>query len=220
MSENITHLIFDWDGTLMDSAAKIVNCMQQAAKLAKVPVPSVESVEHIIGISLMPAIKQLFAVNDAKAEEIKEYYKSVFLLEDKTPCELFCGAADVISELSKYYTLGVATGKARRGLQRAFDSSGTEKYFSHSVCADEAESKPSPQMLFALLEYWNVSASEAIMIGDTAYDMKMAQACGMKSIAVSYGVHSRDLLEPYQPMAIIDDIRQLKSVVLRLSSLR
>ena len=139
---NVTHVIFDWDGTLMDSAGKIVACMQKAAVLSDLPIPSREQVEHVIGISLTPAIEQLFSINNTKANQVSERYKRAFLEQDKTPCLLFKGAQKMLMQLSNTYTLGVATGKARRGLTRAINYSQTGHYFDSTICGDEATSKP------------------------------------------------------------------------------
>ena len=208
----ISHIVFDWDGTLMDSAAKIVSCMQKAAVLADLPVPTQKQVEHIIGISLVPAIEQLFNVTTEKATEVSGFYKSVFLEKDTTVCNLFGNTIHTLEHLAPNFVLGVATGKARRGLDRAFNNSNSGHYFDSSVCADEAESKPSPDMLIQLLDKWNIRPENAVMIGDTKYDMQMAEAIDMPRIAVSYGVHSKDMLLEHNPNFLIDDVSELTSI--------
>lgn len=196
----------------MDSAAKIVSCMQKAAVLSDLPIPSTKAVEHIIGISLLPAVKQLFKIDSAKGEQVCAHYKEVFLKQDQTACHLFAGAHDLLSALSGKYTLGVATGKARRGLERAFDSSKSGHYFDQSICADEAESKPSPDMLNKLLIRWGIDASESVMIGDTIYDMQMAEQISMPRIGVSYGVHDKDALLTHNPLTVIDRLSDLHRI--------
>ena len=208
----ITHIIFDWDGTLMDSAAKIVACMQKAAALSGLAVPSVLAVEHIIGISLLPAVKRLFDVDNHKAEEICAHYKNVFIAQDQIACPLFDGAHELLNALSSNYVLGVATGKARRGLDRAFASSVTKHYFDQSICADEAESKPSSDMLNQLLARWGIAANQSVMIGDTIYDMQMAEQIKMPRIAVSYGVHDKQALLVHKPFMVIDKITDLHQI--------
>ena len=208
-------IIFDWDGTLMDSAAKIVQCMQQAARHCEVDVPSVEAVSHIIGISLKPAIKQLFNTDDDQlAERLVLAYKEVYLGVDTTPCPLFNGVETMLSDLvAKQRTLAVATGKARRGLERAWRQTGTGHYFTTSRCADEAESKPSPDMLLQLIEERGLTPAQALMIGDTTYDMQMAQSIGMDRVGVSYGVHAQVNLEKHKPKAIVHSIAELHEVL-------
>ncbi|MEW9798693.1 HAD-IA family hydrolase [Alteromonas sp. CYL-A6] len=208
-------VIFDWDGTLMDSAGKIVNCMQIAARDCGMPVPDADAVGHIIGISLKPAIKQLFEINDdALADRLVQAYKQAFLEKDATPCPLFNGVESMLSDLVRQQrTLAVATGKARRGLVRAWQNTNTGHFFTASRCADDAESKPSPDMLLQLLDELNVHASEAVMIGDTIYDMQMAEAIGMDRIGVSYGVHAQVHLERHNPLDIVHSVPELSKVL-------
>jgi len=208
-------VIFDWDGTLMDSADKIVSCMQMAAKQCNMPIPTPEEVGHIIGISLKPAIKQLFSISDdEKADNLVAAYKDAFVSKDVTPCPLFSGTEAMLSRLkSANCTLAVATGKARRGLDRAWKQTGTGHYFSASRTADEAESKPSSDMLLQLLDELNMNISDAVMIGDTTYDMQMAKTIGMDRIGVSYGVHAQVHLEALQPIALVHSIKELEQAL-------
>lgn len=209
-------VIFDWDGTLMDSADKIVNCMQSAARQCDMPVPSYEEVGHIIGISLKPAIKQLFNISDdALAEQLVQAYKKAFIASDSTPCPLFEGVVLMLETLKKAgCTLAVATGKARRGLDRAWAQTNTGHFFSGSRTADEAESKPSPDMLLQLLGELGFTPEEAVMIGDTTYDMQMAKTIGMDRIGVSYGVHAQVHLEALAPVALVHSIKELERALL------
>lgn len=204
-------IIFDWDGTLMDSAAKIVSCMQKAAEHCGVDIPSEDAVSHIIGISLKPAIKQLFNTSDDElAERLTLAYKEVYLGADTTPCPLFNGVTDMLKALTDAgNVLAVATGKARRGLNRAWEQTGTGHFFTTSRCADEAESKPSPDMLLQLLDERGLTAGQALMIGDTTYDMQMAQSIGMDRVGVSYGVHAPVNLEKHNPKTIVHSIAEL-----------
>ncbi|NVK55396.1 MAG: HAD-IA family hydrolase [Alteromonadaceae bacterium] len=216
MKKRYELLIFDWDGTVMDSAAKIISCMQQAARHCDVAVPSPEAVSHIIGISLKPAIMQLFNTqDDALAERLVLAYKEVYLGADTTPCPLFAGADSMLSELvNAGNILAVATGKARRGLNRAWQQTNTGHYFTTSRCADEAESKPSPDMLLQLLAERHLIPEQALMIGDTTYDMQMAQAIGMDRVGVSYGVHAPVNLARHEPKAIVHSIAELHQLLL------
>lgn len=207
------YIIFDWDGTVMDSAAKIVSCMQKAAALARIDIPSKAQVEHIIGISLQPAIKQLFSIGDDKANEVAAHYKRVFVDHDQTACPLFAEAEQTLIHLNRSARLAVATGKARRGLERAWEHTNTKHFFELSRCADEAESKPSSDMLIQILNEWNIEPEQALMVGDTIYDMQMAQNIGMPRVAVSYGVHNKEMLQRHQPLQIIDSIDMLKTYV-------
>lgn len=209
-------VVFDWDGTLMDSAGKIVNCMQMAARDSGVAIPSKHQVEHIIGISLVPAIAQLFALSDnSVVEKVVERYKYHFVNSDTVACDLFTGSVQLLSALCEHnYSLAVATGKARRGLNRAWAQTNTGQFFEYSRCADEAESKPSPDMLKQLLDVTGLKPSQAVMIGDTTYDMQMAASLGMDRIAVNYGVHQEADLRQHQPIFVADSISHLHQFLL------
>lgn len=208
-------VIFDWDGTLMDSADKIVNCMQLAAKQCDMPIPTYEEVGHIIGISLKPAIMQLFSITDSElGDRLVQAYKEAFVSVDVTPCPLFPDVEELLSNLKTAgCTLAVATGKARRGLDRAWKQTNTGFFFSASRTADEAQSKPSPDMLLQLLDELGFEASDAVMIGDTTYDMQMAKTIGMDRIGVSYGVHAQVHLEALEPVALVHSIKELQAAL-------
>lgn len=200
----------------MDSAAKIVSCMQLAAKDCEVEIPSKEAVENIIGITLLPATAQLFNIDDkGKVEAIVERYKHHYINSDKTPCPLFPGVLPLFNALQDdNKTLAVATGKARRGLDRAWLHTETGQYFQHSRCADEAESKPSPDMLLQLLKETGIPVEKAVMIGDTTYDMQMAEAIGMDRIGVNYGVHERSRLLKHSPVFVAESVAELHQYLL------
>lgn len=199
-------VIFDWDGTLMDSAHKIVISMQMAADSVALPVPSAHAVRQIIGISLKPAIIQLFGLKEnGLADKMVASYKRAYADNHHVPSPLFDGVIPLLTQLqSGEQDLAVATGKARKGLNNAWQQSDTQHFFATSRCADEALSKPEPDMLIQILKELKVEASEAVMIGDTSYDMAMAETIGMDRIGVSYGVHDNQQLEKHAPLAIID----------------
>ena len=207
-------IIFDWDGTVMDSAAKIVSTMQIAAKMSAMPIPTYDEVAHIIGISLKPAIAQLFALDDEhKVDELTQNYKTAFVEHDQTPCPLFPGAQQLLQTLHPQYTLAVSTGKARRGLNRAWATTNTGQYFTDSCCADEAQSKPHPDMLEQILRRQRLSPEQCLMVGDTTYDLQMAESLGMDRVGVSYGVHSPAKLNTHTPLAVIDRPLDLLSII-------
>lgn len=209
-------IIFDWDGTLMDSAAKIVSCMQLAAQQCDVPVPDAQAVGNIIGISLRPAIQILFDTQDEQlTDALFDGYKAAYLEKDITPCPLFEGTLELLSSLrQRDKTLAVATGKARRGLDRAWKNTQTGHFFTTSRTACEAASKPSSDMLEQILSETGISASDAIMIGDTVFDMQMAEQIGMDRLAVSYGVHDSDRLAAHNPVAIVNTVSEMRPILL------
>ena len=204
-------LIFDWDGTLMDSEARIVACMQAAAVDLGLPVPGRERTRDIIGLGLDEAIRSLFPDIDATGtEQMVQRYRHHYLVANETPTPLFEGAAEVVTTLHDAgYLLAVATGKGRRGLDRSLRQTGLEPLFHATRCADESRSKPDPDMLLQLLEELGVEPARALMIGDTEYDLQMAANAGTAGLAVGYGVHSRERLLRHRPVHCIDDIREL-----------
>jgi len=208
-------LIFDWDGTLIDSAAKIVRCMQCAAEQAGVdPLPD-EPIRQIIGLSLPQAIAVLYP-NESSAlhDEIRQQYVRHYIGVDQTPSPLFAGVAETLHTLRDAgYTMAVATGKARRGLDRVLEQMGMQKFFHATRCADETRSKPHPQMLHELLDFFVTEPAQALMVGDSCFDMEMAQVAGVPRVAVSYGAHSIEQMLPYEPVACLDRFDALLPVV-------
>jgi phosphoglycolate phosphatase len=204
-------VIFDWDGTLMDSVARIVACMRAAALDCGLPVPEAAAVRHIIGLSLSDAFPLLFGpLAPARADAMLASYRRHYLERDHTPSPLFAGAADTVAGLHQSgYRLAVATGKAREGLDRVLLETGLGRYFHALRGADQARSKPHPLMLEQILDELRLRPDQAVMVGDSSYDLAMAEAIGMDRIGVTYGVHGRNLLCQHTPLTLIDDIRQL-----------
>jgi phosphoglycolate phosphatase len=209
-------IIFDWDGTLMDSVGRIVSSMQAAAKSAKLSIPSDHDAKQIIGLSLPKAIEILFPKRtEAQAEFLIAQYKLQYVELNTTPTPLFDNALNLLTRLrTTDKLLAVATGKGREGLQRVWQVTDTEQYFHTSRCADEAHSKPDPQMLHSLLTELNIEAKQAVMIGDTSHDLEMARRAGVDSIGITLGVHDKDVLSQYQPKAIVDSLFELETLLI------
>ena len=201
-------IIFDWDGTLMDSIDKIVLCMQQAAKQQQQVVASKKSVKGIIGLSLLKAVQQLYPLLGLSEQQaLVEAYRQQYNLNQHIETPLYPDIKKLLVNLkSQGYTLAVATGKGRNGLNKMLEKSATSELFSATICADEAHSKPDPLMLNLLLEKLGIEASQALMVGDSSYDLAMAKNAGMDSLGVSYGVHDTNQLSLYDPVAIVDDL--------------
>lgn len=205
-------LIFDWDGTIIDSAARIVSSMQAAAKDCGFKVPSDDEVRNIIGLGIPEALRILVpGITDEGIEQMRQRYGHYYLGEDATPTPLFNGAQKTLESMkSKGMRMAVATGKGRNGLNRAFADTGLAFLFETSRCADETVSKPHPLMLEEILSETGVSASEAVMIGDTEYDLEMGQRAGMDVIAVSYGAHHIDRLKGFNPVLEVHNFPELE----------
>jgi phosphoglycolate phosphatase len=196
-------VIFDWDGTLMDSAARIVACMQAAARDAGWGHLEDGAVRDIIGLGLPEAIDRLCPGIDAERFELlRSRYAYHFVEGDSTPMAFFDGVEAGIARLREHRArrLAVATGKSRRGLDRVFRESDSAGWFHASRTADETRSKPHPQMLEELLVELDVPVEEAVMVGDTEYDLEMARALGMDRVAVTWGVHAPERLAASRPV--------------------
>ncbi|QYK00131.1 HAD family hydrolase [Shewanella psychrotolerans] len=198
-------VIFDWDGTLMDSVGKIVACMQQTATQLNMLVPTEAAIRDIIGLSMNEALNVLHPAASAQTrEEMISVYRQQYLQLNKTPSPVFDGAEELLLALkSSGHSLAVATGKARAGLDRVLTETGFATHFQASRCADEAKSKPHPQMLNELLQQLNVAPQKALMVGDSIHDLNMANNAGIDAIGVSYGAHRSDKLSQANPIAIV-----------------
>ena len=211
MSSDIALVVFDWDGTVMDSVGRIVSSMRSAAELSGLVVPTEHQVKQIIGLSLDPVFDILFpGINATQRQTVFEHYRDQYLSHDHPPTPLFEGAEQVMQELKQQgMLLAVATGKARKGLKRMFEETGLEPYFTTSRCADEAQSKPHPEMIISLLHELGIQPERALMVGDSLLDLTMAANAGIDSIGVTYGAHSEAVLRQAKPIALIDSPQQL-----------
>ena len=209
-------VVFDWDGTLMDSIARIVSSMQAAAYHCQLTIPTESSVKDTIGLSLSKVLDILFpGASQRDITALLEQYKFQYVEGNSTPAPLFEHALLLLKALTDNdKLLAVATGKGREGLQRVFSTSQTEHFFHASRCADEAKSKPDPEMLLSLLAELSIAPEQAVMIGDTSYDMQMAQAAGIDRIGITLGVHGREILNKFQPIAIVDSLAELQQILL------
>jgi phosphoglycolate phosphatase len=204
-------LVFDWDGTLMDSKAQIVNCMQSAIQELGEEPRSNGQISNIIGLGLEEAIVSLYPLMDGKrVMNMAQTYREFYLFKDKTPSPLFPGVPEMLAELrNQGYDLAVATGKSRRGLDKGLQETNLHEWFPITRCADETRSKPHPQMLEEILVDHNVEAHQALMIGDSEYDLQMAQNAKVDALAVSYGVHDLIRLLKQDPVGFVDEAGQI-----------
>jgi phosphoglycolate phosphatase len=206
-------LIFDWDGTLVDSVAYIAQSMRTAAGEENLPIPTVGAVREIVGLGLTEAVQRLFPqLGEADNKAFCARYSTVFRRDQDEPCRLFDGVRNSLEELRHAgFQLAVATGKSRNGLRRAMQELQMEGLFVASRCADETRSKPDPLMLLELLEELAVAPAHTLMVGDTLHDLDMATNAGVASIAVDYGAHSRARLLGAGPLACISRFYEIKT---------
>jgi len=210
MAKRFDLIVFDWDGTLLDSAAAIVAAIQAACRDLDLPEPPEPRARHVIGLGLGDALRHAVPeLPESRYPEMVDRYRHHYLSRDHE-LQLFAGAAELVAELAaKGHALAVATGKSRVGLNRALASSGLGAYFSASRCADECFSKPHPQMLDELMDEFSIAPERTLMIGDTTHDLLMARNAGVSGVAVSYGAHPLSALDTLQPLACVPDVGEL-----------
>ncbi len=204
-------IVFDWDGTLFDSAAVIVDCIQQAARDMAQPVPDRESASHVIGLGLNDSLR--LAMPSLPREQYADFlalYRKYFVEREDT-LSLFPGVVELLADLkARGHRLALATGKPRRGLERSLETSGLTPFFAATRCGDETQPKPDPAMLLELLQQLSVGAQSALMVGDTSHDLEMARNAGVDALAVTYGAHSDAALRAHAPRGCVASVEELR----------
>jgi|JFJP01.1.fsa_nt_gi phosphoglycolate phosphatase len=212
MAKPFELIVFDWDGTLMDSEARIVDSFQSSIAELHLPRRTDQQIRFIIGLGLEEAIRQLYPdeFNHQFSLNLIERYRQHFFSPTAIATPLFPNTTEVLQELvDSGYQLAVATGKSRRGLNEALQETGLQDLFVATRCAEETFSKPHPLMLQEILAELAVPAQAALMIGDTDYDLQMAINAGVAAAAVSYGVHERTHLLACNPLICLDNLKEL-----------
>lgn len=212
MGKRYDLIVFDWDGTVMDSTAVISGSIQAACRDLGLRVPDDETARHVIGLGLDQALR--YAVPDmpeSMCPDLVERYRHHFLAQDQA-IPLFEGARETIAELHHAgYHLGVATGKSRAGLGRAMEATDMKKYFHATRTADLSLSKPDPAMLFELMEELGSSAGRTLMVGDTTHDVQMAHNAKVDVVAMGHGAHPSVQLQELNPLALLDNFTELRA---------
>ena len=204
-------IVFDWDGTIIDSAATIAECIRDAARDMGLPVPSMEQASHVIGLGLHDSLRM--AVPELQTQQYPEFvagYRRHFLAREDS-MGLFAGMDELLKDLKSRHLLAIATGKSRRGLDRALAATGVGPFFSASRCADETNPKPHPAMLHELMDELGFSKNQTLMIGDTSHDLEMARAAEVDSVAVTYGAHPEEGLRACQPLNCFPTVSSLSA---------
>lgn len=204
-------IAFDWDGTLCDSTAIIVRCIQAAVCDVGGAMPSDEAASYVIGMGLMQALAH--AAPDVPRErytELGNRYRYHYL-QHQNDLSLFAGVMPLLGALrDRGHLLTVATGKSRRGLNEALHTAQLRGMFDGSRTADETAGKPHPLMLHELMAEFDVAPERVLMIGDTTHDLQMAQAAGCASVGVGYGAHPTDEFARYAPLFVADSVADLR----------
>ena len=205
-------VVFDWDGTLLDSTSAIVKAIQAASRDIGATPPSDEKARYVIGMGLREALQ--YAVPDleeARYDDLVNAYRRHYLSGDHE-LTLFEGVEPLLQELQdEHRWLAVATGKSRLGLDRALGHSGLGRYFDTTRTADQTRGKPHPQMLEEIISQFGVEPERTLMIGDTTHDLQMALNAGAHGLAVTHGAHGLDALLECRPVGVVDSIPDLSN---------
>lgn len=204
-------VVFDWDGTLANSIDWIVDCLLFVAEQQNLVKPSEQACKDIIGLSLSQAMLTLFpTINDQAKVRMVEAYRRRYMSKAITQNDLFLDTLPVLQELMRSgKTLAIATGKGQQGLDRALDGTDTRHFFQYMRCADVMESKPSPHMLFDIMQVSGISPEKTIMIGDSSLDLIMANNAGVASVGITTGAHSATVLNAENPLRCINNLKEL-----------
>lgn len=205
-------VIFDWDGTLMDSTGRIVSAMQTSAANVELPIPSEKQVKSIIGLSMQACMDTLFPdASDDSRQRLLEEYRFQYIEGDNTPTPLFEGVSDQLEWLKSHdIKIAVATGKARAGLNRVLTEVGLLEFFDFTICADEAEGKPHPQMVLNLMQRAEMTHQQTLVVGDSVHDINMANNAKVAALAVTSGANQHHELEPLNPKEIFQKVTEIK----------
>lgn len=215
MTKRYDMVIFDWDGTLMDSEAVIVTCLRHAARVNDLTLWDDKKLASIIGLSLMKAVQTLWPdASPAQWQGAYDAYRQHFLVDCPLESSPFDGVEVTLQQLQRQgYRLAIATGKSRLGLEKVLAQTGFAQYFEMVKVAEETASKPDPLMLQEIQQESGIPLERLVMVGDTSFDLEMAQRLGMDSIAISHGVHDDEVLLQYAPRALIHHISELLPLV-------
>ncbi|MCU4324038.1 MULTISPECIES: HAD-IA family hydrolase [Acinetobacter] len=213
MNSPVKLVIFDWDGTLFDSVGQIVASLQFAAQQFNQPLTDADA-KSIIGLGLPEVAQRLFpAVPELHADILQAY--SEHYVANSVEDAWFEGVSEMLYALKDQgIKLAVATGKSRKGLDRVLKQTNSLELFHATRAASETRSKPDPLMLAEILAETGIHAHEAIMVGDTSYDLEMALNIVMPSVGVSYGVHTSETLANFNPLSIVNDVSSLHEFLL------
>ena len=208
-------IAFDWDGTLSNSTAVIVHCIQAAVADVGGKPPSDDQASYVIGMSLMQALTSAAPdVPPEKHTELANRYRYHYI-QHKDDISLFAGALPMLQTLrARGHWLTLATGKSRRGLDDALQDPLLKGVFDGSRTADETAGKPNPLMLEELMSDFGVEPDRLLMIGDTTHDLEMARNAGCASLAVAYGAHPPENFARYEPLYVAHSVAQLRDWLL------
>jgi phosphoglycolate phosphatase len=203
-------IVFDWDGTLFDSTALIVRCIQNACTDVGAPRPSNSDAAYVIGLGLQDALRHVApGLPEARYPELGLRYRHHYIASQHE-LSLFTGTLEMLLALkARHHWLAVATGKGRRGLDDALAHSQLKGLFDGTRTADETASKPDPMMLNELMREFGAAPERTLMVGDTTHDLQLARNAGTPSVAVSFGAHEHEAFAAFGPLHVAHSTREL-----------
>ncbi|WP_305908285.1 HAD-IIIA family hydrolase [Methylomarinum sp. Ch1-1] len=215
MKKQFDLIIFDWDGTLVDSIDWIVRCLQNAARECGRNAPEAQAAREIIGLSIERAMAELFPGIDARTQEqLIRVYSQQFFSKKIGRDDLFDGVYQMLEQFKRAgYRLAVATGKKNAGLMDAMSATGVIDFFDTTRSADQTASKPHPLMIDQIIEEMNVGKDRVVMVGDSVHDLQMASNAGVAAIAVECGAHRAEVLKQYDPLLCLPQTRALLDLI-------
>jgi phosphoglycolate phosphatase len=215
MKNRFDLIIFDWDGTLINSIDWIISCLQHAALQYDCPIPEPQAAKDVIGLSINKAMQTLFPEADKQMQEqLVSSYSRKYFSKQISRDDLFPGVHGMLVQLKEAgYRLAVATGKTRAGLQEALQATGTEELFCITRCADETASKPDPRMINEIIQHTSTAKERSLMVGDSIHDLQMARNAHISAMAVSCGAHSAEFLQQYNPLLCLQQPTELLNII-------
>lgn len=215
MKNKFDLIIFDWDGTLIDSISWITSCLQKAGELCGCEIPEAQAAKNVIGLSIQRAVAELYPQADAPTQQrLVASYSETYLSKQLSKGDLFVGVYEMLLQLkAQGYQLAVATGKTRVGLQHALSATGTEELFSVTRCADETASKPDPKMISEIIADTGIAKERTLLVGDSIHDLQMAVNAQIAAIGVSCGAHPKETLQLYNPLHCLQHPTELLNII-------
>jgi phosphoglycolate phosphatase len=203
-------VVFDWDGTLVDSTQTIAQAIRLSCQDLGIAVPSLKDAQYVIGLGLQDALRRVAPdLPPERAPELSLRFRHHYLSRDHL-LEPFEGIRPLLQDLqSAGVVMTVATGKSRQGLERALDSTQTRAFFAYSRCADESVPKPGPEMVLEICDYLDCDPRDALVVGDTTHDIQMAHSAGAQAVAVGYGAHDPESLRRLSPLDCLESVPAL-----------
>lgn len=216
MKNRFDVIIFDWDGTLINSIDWITHCLQWAAEQCLLPKPDAQAAKNTIGLSIEQAMLSLFPESDETLlRALVGHYREKYSSQPLGREHFFPGVYEMLVSLKQAgYQLAVATGKTRKELQKVLQATQTETLFDITRSADETSSKPSPHMLHEILSFCDCPSERALMVGDSVFDLEMARNANMSAVAVTCGASAETVLQQYQPLHCLQQPAELLTLII------